>query len=176
MHALEQLIIDAIYSELLRGKLDQNQQQFEVEYTVGRDVPDASLVSLLASLEDWFVVSTYTRYTLFILTRSSTTSSLLSTLDAKLNSLSAQSAAAAREAEDHENLLNANLREIAEKREKAQGQQRGPDRPQRGILKENTSFNRRAGDDDMDVDEPGVSAGGGGAKGKNRKCVYRYLV
>ena len=58
VHALEQLIIDAIYSELLRGKLDQNQQQFEVEYTVGRDVPDASLVSLLASLEDWFVVFT----------------------------------------------------------------------------------------------------------------------
>lgn len=56
MHALEQLIIDAIYSELLRGKLDQNQQQFEVEYTIGRDVPNDALASLLASLEDWYVI------------------------------------------------------------------------------------------------------------------------
>lgn len=77
-----------------------------------------------------------------------------------------------REAENHENLLNANLREIAEKREKSQGQQRGSDRPSRGIMKENTGFGRRGGDDDMDIDEPSVSAGGGGAKGKNRKSVY----
>ncbi|KZV77434.1 hypothetical protein PENSPDRAFT_678999 [Peniophora sp. CONT] len=151
VHALEQLIIDAIYSELLRGKLDQNQQQFEVEYTVGRDVPNDALTSLLASLEDW----------------SATTSSLLSTLDAKLNSLSNQSAAAVREAEEYENLLNANLREIADKREKSQGQQRN-DRPR--ALKENAGFARRGGDDDMDVDEPSASMGGGGAKGKNRKA------
>ncbi|VDB86549.1 unnamed protein product [Peniophora sp. CBMAI 1063] len=153
VHALEQLIIDAIYSELLRGKLDQNQQQFQVEYTVGRDVPNDALASLLASLEDW----------------SATTSSLLSTLDAKLNALSAQSAAAARDAEDHENLLNTSLREIAEKREKSQTQQRGSDRPPRGILKENAGFGRRGGDDDMDVDESSTSIGGG-AKGKNRKA------
>lgn len=66
MHALEQLIIDAIYSELLRGKLDQNQQQFEVEHTVGRDVPNDALTSLLASLEDWCVISLAVYHSSFI--------------------------------------------------------------------------------------------------------------
>lgn len=76
-----------------------------------------------------------------------------------------------REAEEHDNLLNANLKEIAEKREKSQGQQRSSDRPPRGIMKENTGFSRRGGDDDMDVDEPSASLSGGAAKGKNRKFV-----
>lgn len=92
----------------------------------------------------------------------------------KLNSLSSRSAAAVREAEVIENVMNANLREIAEKREKSQNQQRSSDRPPRGIMKENAGFARRGGDDDMDVDEPNASTGGGGAKGKNRKSVYLH--
>ena len=53
VHALESLIIDALYADLLRGKLDQKKQQFEVEYTVGRDIPDEALPFLLNGLTDW---------------------------------------------------------------------------------------------------------------------------
>lgn len=53
---LEDLIIDAIYLDLLRGKLDQKQQQFEVEYTLGRDLEPGKIESLLAALQDWCVL------------------------------------------------------------------------------------------------------------------------
>ena len=53
---LEDLIIDAIYLDIIRGKLDQNEQQFEVEYTIGRDVPPESVTEILSSLENWYVI------------------------------------------------------------------------------------------------------------------------
>lgn len=52
---LEDLIIDAIYLDILRGKLDQKEQQFEVEYTMGRDLEPDSLGNLLGALQDWCV-------------------------------------------------------------------------------------------------------------------------
>lgn len=52
---LEDLIIDAIYLDILRGKLDQKEQQFEVEYTMGRDIEPQSLGNLLGALQDWCV-------------------------------------------------------------------------------------------------------------------------
>ena len=53
---LEDLIIDAIYLSIIRGKLDQKEQQFDVEYTVGRDVEPGKIEALLASLKNWCVV------------------------------------------------------------------------------------------------------------------------
>ena len=53
---LEDLIIDAIYLDIIRGKLDQKEQQFEVEYTIGRDVPPEAVTEILTSLENWSVV------------------------------------------------------------------------------------------------------------------------
>jgi COP9 signalosome complex subunit 7 len=53
IHDLEDLIIDAIYLSLLRGKLDQKEQQLEVEYTMGRDPEPGRLEYVLAALEDW---------------------------------------------------------------------------------------------------------------------------
>jgi COP9 signalosome complex subunit 7 len=50
---LEDLIIDAIYLSLLRGKLDQKEQQLEVEYTMGRDLEPGRLEYVLAALKDW---------------------------------------------------------------------------------------------------------------------------
>lgn len=52
---LEDLIIDAIYQDILRGKLDQKEEQLEVEYTVGRDVEPASVEGLLVALQNWYV-------------------------------------------------------------------------------------------------------------------------
>lgn len=51
---LEDLIIDAIYLDIVRGKLDQRAQQFEVEYTMGRDLEPGKLEQLLVSLQNWY--------------------------------------------------------------------------------------------------------------------------
>lgn len=53
---LEDLIIDGIYLDLMRGKLDQKQQQFEVEYTIGRDLGPGKIESLLKSLQAWYAL------------------------------------------------------------------------------------------------------------------------
>lgn len=50
---LEDLIIDAIYLDVIRGKLDQKDQQFEVEYTMGRDLAPGKVESVLAALQAW---------------------------------------------------------------------------------------------------------------------------
>lgn len=50
---LEDLIIDAIYLDVLRGKLDQKESQLEIEYTMGRDLAPGKLESVLAALQSW---------------------------------------------------------------------------------------------------------------------------
>jgi COP9 signalosome complex subunit 7 len=52
---LEDLIIDAIYLDLLKGKLDQKEEQLEVSYTMGRDLEPGKLEQILAALKDWCV-------------------------------------------------------------------------------------------------------------------------
>lgn len=52
---LEDLIIDAIYQDIVRGKLDQKEQQFEVELTMGRDLQVTQLPGLLEELKNWYV-------------------------------------------------------------------------------------------------------------------------
>lgn len=52
---LEDLIIDGIYLDLIRGKLDQKAQQFEVEYAIGRDLEPGMIEELLGALKDWCV-------------------------------------------------------------------------------------------------------------------------
>jgi COP9 signalosome complex subunit 7 len=51
---LEDLIIDAIYLDILQGKLDQKEGQLEVEYTMGRDLEPGKLESILSALQDWY--------------------------------------------------------------------------------------------------------------------------
>ena len=50
---LEDLIIDAIYLDVIRGKLDQKEQEFEVEYTMGRDLAPGKVENVLAALQAW---------------------------------------------------------------------------------------------------------------------------
>jgi COP9 signalosome complex subunit 7 len=52
---LEDLIIDAIYLDILKGKLDQKHGQLEVEYTIGRDLEPGKIESVLNTLKDWCV-------------------------------------------------------------------------------------------------------------------------
>ena len=56
IRALEDLIIDAIYLDILRGKLDQKAQQLEVEYTMGRDLAPGQLNGVLSALQNWCAV------------------------------------------------------------------------------------------------------------------------
>ena len=50
---LEDLIIDAMYQDVLRGRLDQKEQQLELEYTMGRDLRPGQLDEILNALKAW---------------------------------------------------------------------------------------------------------------------------
>eukprot|EP01135_Chromosphaera_perkinsii_P007830 Nk52_evm22s1020 gene=Nk52_evmTU22s1020 len=53
VRSLEDLLIDAIYNEILVGKLDQKNQCLEIEYAIGRDLPSGSLDSIIQLLMGW---------------------------------------------------------------------------------------------------------------------------
>ena len=53
VRTLEDLIIDGFYNGLLVGKLDQRQQQLQVEYTMGRDVRPEQFEETMESLKSW---------------------------------------------------------------------------------------------------------------------------
>ncbi|KAI9007424.1 hypothetical protein CLU79DRAFT_778644 [Phycomyces nitens] len=53
VRALEDLIIDAFYQNILQGKLDQRQQQLQVERAMGRDQEESQIEETLAILEAW---------------------------------------------------------------------------------------------------------------------------
>ncbi|EJD04549.1 uncharacterized protein FOMMEDRAFT_107333 [Fomitiporia mediterranea MF3/22] len=140
---LEDLIIDGIYLDIMRGKLDQKEQQFEVECTIGRDLGPGKLEILLNSLQDW----------------ARTTSAVLSTLDAQLAQLASQGMAKRLEREEHERAVQATLSDVR-KESKASG------RTARGSM-----YDRERGDGEaMDVDEPRGSSGSvDAAKGRKFK-------
>lgn len=100
---LEDLIIDAIYQDVIRGKLDQKGQQFDVEYTMGRDVEPGKIESLLVALQDW----------------ASTTAAVLSTLDDRLSTLTRQAAAEKKAKSEYETVYHKNLKEMADKQREA---------------------------------------------------------
>jgi len=133
---LEDLIIDANYLDVLRGRLDQKQSQLEVEYTIGRDVPPSDVQRLLDDLKSW----------------SQTTASVLSALDDKLASLTAESARAAEEKGAHEEAYASALKEALERSRNER------DRDRMGLGSMGERGGRRLGgmtraDDSMDVDD-----------------------
>lgn len=50
---LEDLIIEAIYSELINGKLDQKNRQLEVDYAVARDIQTENIAEIVTILTEW---------------------------------------------------------------------------------------------------------------------------
>ncbi|KAJ6557795.1 hypothetical protein B0H19DRAFT_1290916 [Mycena capillaripes] len=128
---LEDLVIDAIYLDVLRGRLDQKKEQVEVEYTMGRDLAPGEVGSVLAALQNW----------------AATTASVLSTLDAKLAAVAAQSAARKEQMGAHEVALQSALTAAA-KDKNARG---------RGGL--GMSYGGNVLHDAMDVDDPGSGSG-----------------
>lgn len=145
---LEDLIIDAIYLDLLRGKLDQKEGQLEVEYTMGRDLEPGKLEELLTALEDW----------------ASTTSAVLATLDTKIADVAKQASNNKNWLESYDKQVQAVLKEVKEKESNSGA---GKSSLSGGInnLMMNTRRMFDKGGDRMDVDfEPPVEG-----KGKNRK-------
>ncbi|KIM69933.1 hypothetical protein SCLCIDRAFT_1207189 [Scleroderma citrinum Foug A] len=124
---LEDLIIDAIYLDILRGKLDQKEQQLEIEYTMGRDLEPDKLENVLTALQHW----------------ASTTASVLDALDRKLVEVSMHHGAAQAEMESHEGICAANLKEVQDRQREVKT---GPARKQGSFV---ASFG-----DGMDIDEP----------------------
>ncbi|KIJ21357.1 hypothetical protein PAXINDRAFT_164882 [Paxillus involutus ATCC 200175] len=122
---LEDLIIDAIYLDILRGKLDQKEQQLEIEYTMGRDLEPEKLESVLAALHNW----------------ATTTASVLAELDQKLAEAATHNTMVHAENEEHERIYLANLKEAQERQKDTKGGRRtAPFGPSNA--------------DNMDVDDP----------------------
>jgi len=51
----QDLIIDAIYADIIRGKLDQKRQQLEVDFAVGRDIQTEHIKEISRVLDSWSV-------------------------------------------------------------------------------------------------------------------------
>eukprot|EP00128_Syssomonas_multiformis_P007946 Colp12_sorted_trinity150504_noHs@33718 len=54
---LEDLIIDAIYAEIIHGKLDQQKQHLVVDDAIGRDIKPNQLDEMIETLSSWSVTA-----------------------------------------------------------------------------------------------------------------------
>lgn len=50
---LEDLIIEAIYSDIIQGKLDQKNSQLEIDYAIGRDIRPEDIGAIVNTLQEW---------------------------------------------------------------------------------------------------------------------------
>lgn len=56
MRELEDLLIEAVYCDIIQGKLDQRNQQVEVDCSVGRDLGPNELPNIINTLQEWSVI------------------------------------------------------------------------------------------------------------------------
>lgn len=54
---LEDLIIEAFYADIIKGKLDQLNNQLEIDFAIGRDVTDEKIDEILLCLDSWLVLT-----------------------------------------------------------------------------------------------------------------------
>ncbi|CAE6478561.1 unnamed protein product [Rhizoctonia solani] len=99
---LEDLIIDAMYQDVLKGKLDQKEARIEIEYTIGRDLEPgaAGLQVLLSKLREW----------------SNRTSTVIQALDVQIQGIKDNERGAADAAKEYEGERVAMATQIAEQR------------------------------------------------------------
>ncbi|XP_058832031.1 COP9 signalosome complex subunit 7 isoform X2 [Topomyia yanbarensis] len=50
---LEDMIIEAIYADIIHGKLDQKNKQLEVDYAIGRDIRKGDVKEIVGTLQEW---------------------------------------------------------------------------------------------------------------------------
>ncbi|KAF8584977.1 hypothetical protein K439DRAFT_1653076 [Ramaria rubella] len=152
IRALEDVIIDAIYLDIIRGKLDQKQQEFQVEWVMGRDLAPGALENLLKGLQAW----------------SNTTSSLLAQLDETILSTQSSQTAQTMALEAHTLLQQRVLNEVVQASTKTVLRSRRGDTFGQPVY---------SLEDRMDVDEPVIPTAPWG-DAKKKKCVlyscFRY--
>ncbi|RUP50334.1 hypothetical protein BC936DRAFT_139594 [Jimgerdemannia flammicorona] len=93
---LEDLIIDAFYQDVLKGKLDQRKKQLEIEYAMGRDLRPGQIEDMISVLSEW----------------SNTSTTILAAIDAKMASVTDTLAQHKREREDYERELEKVRKEV----------------------------------------------------------------
>ncbi|XP_070609891.1 COP9 signalosome complex subunit 7b [Erythrolamprus reginae] len=53
LRELEDLIIEAVYTDIIQGKLDQRNQVLEVDFCIGRDIQRKDISSIIKTLNEW---------------------------------------------------------------------------------------------------------------------------
>jgi len=53
LRELENLIIDVIYLNIIKGKMDQQNKWFEIDSTISRDIKEEQLENIISVLTDW---------------------------------------------------------------------------------------------------------------------------
>ena len=53
MRDLEDLIIDCMYAGIIKGKLDQHEQRFQVDWAMGRDIRPGQVAEMAKVLAAW---------------------------------------------------------------------------------------------------------------------------
>ncbi|KAF9242342.1 hypothetical protein BU15DRAFT_86911 [Melanogaster broomeanus] len=154
---LEDLIIDAIYLDILRGKLDQKEQQLEIEYHDGKGSRSRKAREGAGGAAELVCISSR------VLSSSSTGSPsdvgrvrrhlCLQSWITEARGAAAYNVKVNAEAEDHERIYLANLKEVQERQKDGKGGRRtAPFAPSMA--------------DNMDVDDPSSD----GPKIRNRKA------
>jgi COP9 signalosome complex subunit 7 len=119
---LEDLIIDAIYLDILCEKLGQKEQQLQIEHTMGRDLEPGMTEAALVALRTWCVLFQLLLSELtMVFPKASTTASVLSALDNKLAQIASYSATVAVDNEEHDRAYNVILKNVSKDAKK-----RGP--------------------------------------------------
>ncbi|KAI8816070.1 uncharacterized protein EV422DRAFT_501661 [Fimicolochytrium jonesii] len=96
---LEDLIIDAIYQDLIRGKLDQSKKCLEVEFAMGRDLRPEQATQIMALLSAWC----------------RTSETILTTIDANIAHISKVTAEEAKRKEEHSKSVEQKKWDVQEK-------------------------------------------------------------
>ncbi|TPX67524.1 hypothetical protein SpCBS45565_g03707 [Spizellomyces sp. 'palustris'] len=96
---LEDLIIDAIYQDLIRGKLDQQKKCLDVEYAMGRDLQPGQADRILTVLGAW----------------ARTSETILTNIDEKIGHITQWNTMHAKEQEEYEKLIEQTKKEVREK-------------------------------------------------------------
>lgn len=102
---LEDLIIEAFYQGILKGKLDQREQQLQVEYAMGRDLRPEQLDETINALKVW----------------SDRTSTILNAIDTRIQQINDAMDTNQQERENYENQLERVRQQIRAKSAKGRG-------------------------------------------------------
>jgi COP9 signalosome complex subunit 7 len=158
VRALEDLVISAIYADLLHAKLDTKSQFVEVSSTAGRDVAPTEIPSMIETLTRWC----------------GQCEDVLADIDAQMKAVHDEAVQKKKESDEYEKLL-------AHKREQLRNEEKTSGALSKGkrVISEGDDGTRGGYDDDeMDVDDSPVGADGhghwGGANTSRRRTKGRF--